>query len=328
MKLIFGVVGAAALAISACSSGKGSAQQTVDTSASENLYEGYLWSIFFDAAGRGGAMPDDGAYPVVLADVAAQRELGLMESNFGPYAGEEPLENKCFYYGDGGARLSVSDAFLDRYRAAGFTLETLCMALVSGIRHHPESGERLATVQVADIDALSSPDYFGEPGPLGVEHPIEIPTCFRNGAPLTDCLFAFDPWSGARLTAAETRRIATEGERIAGKLAALRAAGKFARPCGAGVSPVSDETCYNDGMTTSGYRDRAYDVGAAYPDLLPLNGFYVISDAYALGFAYAIGADGAAGPSASMESVSLVLSGKNRATSARLKALTVLAAAQ
>ncbi|QIE55665.1 hypothetical protein G5B40_09535 [Pikeienuella piscinae] len=296
--------------------------------ADDDLYEGYLWSVFFEAGARGPAIADSGDFPVVLTDVASQRQLGLMEANYGPYAGEETLKNKCFYYGDGGGLLSVSDEFLGRYRAGGFTLDTLCMALVSGITHDPETGARLATVQMANVEQLSQPDYLGEPGPLSQEYPVEIPACFRNGAPLSDCAFNFDPWSGARLTAEEAGRVAAAGARITERLQALLAAGKFAKPCAPGANADFDDSCFSDVESPSGYRGRAYNVGAVYPDLLPLNGFYVFSDAYALGFAYSIGADGAAGPSASMESVRLAVSGKNRATSARLKTLQVVASAK
>lgn len=288
--------------------------------AEPEFYEGYLWGLIWDARERSGPGAPSADYPVVLTDVASQRALGLMVTNYGPYAGEPALTHDCYYYGDGGTNLSLSEEFLATYRAQGFSRETLCMALVSSIRFNPETGARLATVQMADIEELSRPDYFGEPGPISEEIPLQIPACFRRGMPLVDCRFAYDPLSGARLTAEETARIAAAGSRAHDEARALLAAGKYARPCGAGDDsrPANDESCYDASGT-----GREYRISANHPAMLPLGGFYAFSPDFEEGFAYAIIADGAAGPSAEMDSVQLALGGKNRASRAKLEALKI-----
>lgn len=292
----------------------------------EEVYEGYLLEIIWEAQERSGARAVSGEYPVVLTDVASQKALGLLESNYGPYAGEPELGHKCYYYGDGGSLLSMSDEFLARYRAQGITLETLCMALVTGMRFDPETGTRLATVVMADIEELSRSDYFGEPGPISDEIPLQIPACFRRGLPLVDCRFAYDPISGAPLTPNETAKIAAAGARAYEEARALIAGGKYAQPCGRGDRPTEDESCYSTGRIGSGYPEREYRINANHPAMLPLGGFYVFSPELDQGFAYAVMADGAAGPSASMESVQLVLEGKTRATQAKLEALKIAGA--
>ena len=54
-------------------------------------------------------------------------------------------------YGYGGVavyHLSVSQVFLARYLGRGFTRESLCLALVSGVRFDPDTGRRLPTYVV------------------------------------------------------------------------------------------------------------------------------------------------------------------------------------
>ena len=51
--------------------------------------------------------------------------------------------HKCYSYGDGSTPISISDALLARYKARGFTLESLCLGLISEARFDPESGKAL-----------------------------------------------------------------------------------------------------------------------------------------------------------------------------------------
>ncbi|PJK27357.1 hypothetical protein CVT23_22645 [Minwuia thermotolerans] len=292
------------------------------------MMEGWLWGILWQYMETEQPPAADPRYPVFLSDIESQRQLGLLEANYGPYRGEPELPNKCFYYGDGGNLISVSDDFLDAYVSRGFSKETMCMGLLSGIRFNPETGQRLATVVMVDLKEVQSPDYFGEPGPITEEIPVELPGCFHRGLPLVDCRFAHHPITGAPMKPADTDRIAEAGAKALAAGRKLIAEGKYSRPCAAGdaARPLEDESCYTTGSEgVRGYLPWEYRVNALHPQMVPLGGFYRFDPAFSEGFAYAIMADGAAGPSASMDSVNLVLSGKNRATSASLNALIVAA---
>ncbi|WP_416896391.1 MAG: hypothetical protein ACMVY4_12690 [Minwuia sp.] len=296
-----------------------------------DVMEGWLWGVLWNYMEGGPSSPPHPTYPVLLTDVDSQYQLGLMEENYGPHRDEPALPNKCFYYGDGGNLLSVSDTFLEVYESRGFSKSTMCMGLVSGIRFNPENGQRLATVIMVDLKEVESPNYFGEPGPITEEIPVELPDCFRRGLPLVDCRFDFHPITGAPMEPADTDRIAAAGERALAAGRALVAAGKYSRPCTEQDTsrPAEDESCYSTG--SEGVRDYLtweYRVNMLHPEMVPLGGFYRFGPAFEEGFAYAIMADGAAGPSASMESVDLALSGKNRATRASLNALVVAAKGQ
>lgn len=293
-----------------------------------DVMEGWLWGILWQYMETEQPPAADPRYPVFLSDVESQRQLGLLEANYGPYRGEPELPNKCFYYGDGGNLISLSDEFLDAYVSRGFSKETLCMGLLSGIQFNPETGQRLATVVMVDLKEVQSPDYFGEPGPITEEIPVELPDCFRRGLPLVDCRFAYHPITGVPLKADDTDRIAEAGRRALAAGRELISAGNYSRPCTEedAARPVEDESCYTTGSEAiRGYLPWEYRVNALHPAMVPLGGFYRFEPAFDEGFAYAIMADGAAGPSASMESVDLVLSGKNRATRASLDALIVVA---
>jgi hypothetical protein len=292
-----------------------------------DVAEGRLWEVLWRKTAASPPPPDP-RYPVVLADTQSQRQLGLLVSNYGPYKGGPELANKCFYYGDGGNLLSVSDAFLATYTARGFSKATLCLGLVSSIKFNPETGKRLATVIMADLKVLGSPNYVGEPGPITDEIPVDIPNCFSRGLPLVDCRFAYHPFTGARLNGSDTDLIAREGARALNAGRELMAAGNYSRPCRADESArkAEDESCYSaDSESVRGYLSREYRINANHPIMLPFGGFYSFDPALGEGFAYAIFADGAAGPSASMESVTLALNGKNRASSASLDALKIAA---
>src|ERR1700744_1336912 len=71
--------------------------------------------------------PDDS--PAIFTSAAKLRETGL--SN--PFGDENntSLKNKCYYYGDGGYTISLSDEFLARFLRQGFTLQSACLGLIS-----------------------------------------------------------------------------------------------------------------------------------------------------------------------------------------------------
>ena len=277
------------------------------------------------------AAADPLSYPLVLTDVESQLELGLLNTSFGPTRSTPALPNKCYYYGDGGELLSVSDAFLAIYQARGFTLRTLCLGLISSIKYHPETGARLATVQMADMGALTAPDYIGEPGALSTELTVGLPDCFRRGLPLNDCDWRYKPFDGQPLSAGEISWAKQANRKIMLTAKGMLAQGLYARECPGGEIPTGpdpDESCYAEVASASepyikGYFLREYWANAVHPELSPLGGFLDFSPAHAEGFAYSLFADGAAGPSASLDSAEVAVKAKNRASRARLAALKI-----
>lgn len=283
-------------------------------------------------------------YPVILPDVASQVELGILESAYGPAMGATALPHKCYYYGDGGSLLSVSDEFLSLYEARGFTLRTLCLGLVSGVAFHPETGAALATIQAVNVEEATAPDYFGEPGPVGPVTTLQLPSCFRRGVPLSDCAFRYDPFSGERLSADRTEGVAAQGAAAltAGKRAL--ASGRYAAPCPDGEipnamifkgsewvgerTPEEKEACYAEQATEKepyikGYFLREYHAEEYWPAMIPYGGFIDFSPAHPEGFAYALFADGAAGPSHEMGSDVIQITGKDRSNSAVIESLKI-----
>ena len=152
----------------------------------------------------------NGEYPLVIDKPAVLNGLGIS-------LGRE-LSHNCYYYGDGGYGLSVDDRLLDLYKAKGFSLRSLCMALVSGIRFDPVTGKRLATyVYISDPDALREAKRKKEEHESGVvteELPLTLPSCFRNGTPYSDCVMNYDPISGQPLNAETTQKYRALGAKI------------------------------------------------------------------------------------------------------------------
>jgi hypothetical protein len=108
--------------------------------------------------------------------------------------------NKC--YGD----LSISDAFFTPFKARGFSLQALCLAITSPwITYDPETGKPLTVV---------SQGYL-----------LQVPDCFRNGTPFLDCKMNFDTTGG---TAPEARERALQVDAAVRKIIAN---GGYASEC-------------------------------------------------------------------------------------------------
>ena len=121
------------------------------------------------------------------------------------------IENyaRCYFYGEDGIKLSFSEPYLLRHRRRGFTLQSLCMAMVSGVKFDPDTGERLPTFVAGDYADIRRRRDAGETDfrdLMSVEMPIDPPVCFASGVPLSGCKMYYDPWSGARLSDEETER--------------------------------------------------------------------------------------------------------------------------
>ncbi|MDD9892594.1 MAG: hypothetical protein OXT49_03650 [Gammaproteobacteria bacterium] len=156
---------------------------------------------------------DSTVFPLVFSSAKDLRELGIALSGFGAEQ-PKPFPNQCFYYGDGGYSMSLSQEMVDRYKALGVNQETLCFVFrVGGLRFDPESGERLPTYMLADTQTLEryGPEMI-EPSTLSGELPLHVPPCFRKGQVKEimfgremqhSCEFKYDPWTGVPLSPVE-----------------------------------------------------------------------------------------------------------------------------
>jgi hypothetical protein len=116
----------------------------------------------------------------------------LREAGVAVQAGAEPgFRNKC--YGD----ITVSDQLLGQMRAKGFTLETLCLGLMSTwVQYHVETGRPLTIATTTRAVPGGDPDLRTR----GVTVLLDIPNCLRNGTPYLDCTFNFEWDSGERVS--------------------------------------------------------------------------------------------------------------------------------
>jgi hypothetical protein len=151
------------------------------------------------------ASGSDKQYPVVFTGVEGRKTV---LDNFGIYYGEfgkrPKLPFSCPDIGAGYAGAGITATTMKRYRARGFNIRTLCMALTSGqVRFDPETGRRLPTYVVIDrnVDGVAS---------ISPEVPFEAPACFSRGvanfrglaatmSPL-GCSVKYHPWSGRKLS--------------------------------------------------------------------------------------------------------------------------------
>lgn len=241
----------------------------------------------------------------------AQRILDYPRKSAGislPYWGDTPQKNKCYYYGDGGYNISVSDDYLKRYQEKGFSLNSLCMALVSGIRFDPETGQELPTYFAIDLkyadDALD--DALKEVEPVeGTEIlPKEIPNCFHRGLPYSDCVMKFDPFTGRKYTLEARQAFKELGHALENLLTSAIDKGiacGFHCPPREKLGEQEFEELVKDRLAREG---NVYDLIAELSDqnsALPrrlekisLATFYDISNTFPLGFGYALRADGTA----------------------------------
>jgi hypothetical protein len=131
------------------------------------------------------------------------RNLGLA---FGPIP---TFPNKC--YDD----LSISDEFLNQFRARGFSLPALCLAVTSPwVTYDPGTAKPLSVVSQGHRRFL-----------------VEIPGCFRNGLPFLDCKFVFDHTSGLKFVDAERRHIRDLAVQVDAMVRKMIVSGRYATEC-------------------------------------------------------------------------------------------------
>ena len=243
-------------------------------------------------------------YPVVFTSPEPLRKIGLALS-FGSTV--KPLKNKCYYYGDGGYLISMSDEFLARFVAQGFTLQSACLGLISATHYDPESGRRLPTYMIINREMIEQRSE--EPGAATEELPLELPSCFKNANPYTDCVFNYGRVTGKKLSAAETQTYKQLGAAVDAIMANQVKGGSSAKPEEFyGASP--------DEELIAGYRKYAgQGLPSDGPQLDAKLGQYssfslwIQSSSLPRGYGYALDADGSAGPSLSAAAMAAAISG-------------------
>lgn len=123
--------------------------------------------------------------PVIKTTAAELRSVGVAIAK----PGIEPFPHSCRAAGNKAPGLSVSKAMLDHFKARGFSLASLCLALGSTALFDPETGRALPRVVVTDAG--------------NVEITLNFPACFKNAAPLADCRYRFVHWENYELPAEE-----------------------------------------------------------------------------------------------------------------------------
>lgn len=179
-------------------------------------------------------------FPLVFNDKALLQRLGIVIGKSGPDQPEiKHYQSKCYKKwppDDIGTPdelydISLSDDFVLKFAKRGFSLNSLCLALASGIKFDPETGQRLPTFILADRDRVKDElDAWA----LTSEIPLDVPDCFRFGRPYSDCKFFYDPKdtkNREKLSSAETKRYAELGRKIDVRVANAKAAGKWSKTC-------------------------------------------------------------------------------------------------
>ncbi|MGO9982922.1 MAG: SH3 domain-containing protein [Rhodomicrobium sp.] len=258
---------------------------------------------------RGGSSATQ--YPLVFTSVLSMKQFGIaldMKVDKSIH-----FNNRCYYYGDGGWDISVSDEFLQYYKERGFSRRSLCLALVSGITFNPETGARLATyVLVNDMAALRANRQ--DVDTVSDELPLSIPDCFKRALPYSDCEWNFDPLSGQRLRAGSREKFRRKGQRLEEMLAAqpdkaakLADKNDLGEPTG-GVdhetgefNGTGDSELIKGSLAPAGYHlDTEHKVIDGQPtEVLGIASVFDYSDEFPKGYGYALYANGAAAPAVS-----------------------------
>jgi hypothetical protein len=187
-------------------------------------------------ASFGAAAQQPAKYPLVFSNAKHVADVGIGRYDVVSMGALKPdgfdWTNNC--YGQSDSVIAVSDALLASYKAKGFTLQSLCMGLMSSIRFHPETGKRLASYVIIDdvaragllkalkgrdpakMTAKQLEDCCGEwtSSIDDEERPIAIPTCFKNGTPYLDCAWRYGVKTGVKIAPDSTERFRAYGRAI------------------------------------------------------------------------------------------------------------------
>jgi hypothetical protein len=235
-------------------------------------------------------------YPVVFTSPLPLRKLGIAIA-FGQAA--KPFSNKCYAYGEAGWQISISDEFLARFLAKGFTVESTCLGLIGETHYDPETGRRLATYMIVDRKKVEQRSE--DVGIATEELPLELPSCFRNANPYTDCVFRYGRKTGKKLTSEETetyRKLGAAIDAILVNSKSSRSPEESTEFGGAGYRQFTGQGIPYDGPQLDERLER-------YSSL----SIWIRSSRLPRGFGYALDADGGAGPSLSAPAMDAAISG-------------------
>jgi hypothetical protein len=238
-----------------------------------------------------GPMAQAQQFPLIIDSPSKLRQVGLSFD-----VGEPPLKNQCYEYGEGGHLLSTSDEFYEHFKQRGFSVQAMCLGLVSNTHYDPETGRRLPTYIVVyrDLYAENMRQYreIRDSGVVSDELPLDLPDCFKNANPYTDCQFRFGRITGKQLTAAQSDAYKRLGAAI-DKLMEVKTKGV----------PATEQFWSEGDDFRKGFRQTsghaAIDVSEAFPEDLrrfSSTSFWVRSTSLPRGYGYALDADGGAGP--------------------------------
>jgi hypothetical protein len=268
------------------------------------------------------------SYPIIISSESQFERLGI--SGLSPNLA--PMPNRCYHYGDGGNFISLSNALLAFYQSQGFSRRSACLALISGIRFNPETGQRLATYIWADPKLFKNgrpdpkywwwgatipggpPDIYlpTDPEDISDELPISLPRCFARGLPFSDCTWRYDVLSGKRISAADTARYAEVGRRVERYSGGVRREPNQLDEHGY-IWMVGGGNCYYDDDDTSPCHGIKFDYFGG--EMKNVGMRFDFSHEFPKGYGYALlydVSDGAAGSGASPQTVKAAIEGQRR----------------
>lgn len=152
-------------------------------------------------------------YPVVFGSSLEMDRTGLSLVGYASHRKDDvKQEHECFFYGDGGYDLSMSDERLQKLRMNGISFEAACVVLRSDqLKYDPQTGQRLPTYHVANLEEFRAGVFDGISA--SAELPLKVPKCFRGAAPRKrefywweiplNCEPQYDPSTGRKLSAVE-----------------------------------------------------------------------------------------------------------------------------
>ena len=153
----------------------------------------------------------DDRFPIFADGSKNLRPFGFHVTDYDrPETESSPLEFKCEYAMH---NLSLSEDVHQSFRRQGFSDSEICDALlISGLKYHPETGRRLATYRIGNLEELKLYEKSGDPFGCCVvseEHSFEIPGCFKGMTARNDgdayrmktkCEMRYWPYTGEPIT--------------------------------------------------------------------------------------------------------------------------------
>jgi hypothetical protein len=246
------------------------------------------------------------------------------------------LMHKCYFYGLGGDTIAVSHDKLLAYRAKGFTLNSLCLGLISAAKFDPVTGSRLPTYIAIDAERIAEHkkkypvETAKDPtGALGAfvtsEHPLELPDCFRRALPYSDCTFNYHRMTGAPLPEVMKEEYAQLGRSVTEMIQNAITKQQFCRwpfcserwltrvdNSNTAGTLDAEGHCYHGQYLENRIADQLINFKDP-PGLQPTITCVDISINLPTGFGYALDATGVAGPSVSPEFIKVALDPKRHA---------------